>query len=141
MADEDVENIGGISVSIGASHSRLVSDLAEADRIIESWAQRKVNISIGAAFAGAQGQAPARAPTAAPLSFGAGSATRAQAQQGQTALQRAINAELAKTGETYNQVTGEIESTTKAVRSQKAVIVETQQVAAQPTALNIDTGS
>src|SRR5690242_9169895 len=108
MADE-AEDIGGISVSVGASHAGLPSDLAEADRILETWAKQRFTVQISA-----QVQAPAAAarpqPAAQPaaVAFGPGTRTQIQAQQSQTALQRAINAELAKTGEVYNAQTGEI---------------------------------
>lgn len=139
MADEDAELIGGIAVSIGASHSRLVSDLAEADRILEKWAQQKVTVAIGAQVGGVSGGGASRA-TSQPVSFGPGASTRAQAQQGQTSLDRAINEALAKTGERYNAITGEIEDATQATRRQRAAVVEVQQAAAKPIEFNIDTG-
>lgn len=61
MADE-AEDIGGISVSVGASHARLPADLAEADRIIEAWAKQPRLVSLGVAMpTQAQSTASARA--------------------------------------------------------------------------------
>jgi hypothetical protein len=142
---EDAELIGGISVTVGASHSKLVSDLAEADRLIEQWAKQKVNIQIGGQFTGVGG-APAQqqraTPVAAPsITVGAGARTKAQAAQAETNLQKAINAELAKTGESYNAITGEIESATGAIVAQRQVVASVQQQASQQTPLNIDTKS
>src|SRR5690242_12158252 len=97
MADEDAESIGGISVSIGASHARLPADLAEADRIIESWAKDRV-IQIRAQIVAPTGGGGGASSSPA-IRVGPSVATQVQAQQGQTALQRAIQSELAKTGE------------------------------------------
>lgn len=136
MADEDVELVGGIAVSVGASHRQLVTDLQAADRILEAWAQRSVKINIGAQVTTPQ---PVRQTPATPVSFGPGAATRAQAQQGQTALQRAINAELGKTGEMLDE-NGEIVSqTTSRIRGQKNAIIEVQQAAATQTPLALGT--
>ncbi len=40
MPDESSELVGGISVSIGATHAQLVSDLARADQLLEQFEKR-----------------------------------------------------------------------------------------------------
>lgn len=142
MADQDAEMVGGISVQIGASHARLPSDLAAADRIIEAWAKdRYVTIRAQVVMpAQAQVQAAARqqaTPTQGVV-FGAKAAAASQSLAAQPAFIKAVNAELAKSGQSWNATTNEIESATKATRSQKTAIVEVQQAAAAPTAVNID---
>jgi hypothetical protein len=141
MADEEAENIGGISVSIGASHARLPDDLAAAERVFDAWLSEMSSktIQIRANLAATTAQA-ARA-TSAPVVFGPKATAAAQAASTQPAFVRAINAELAKTGQTWDATTNEITSATKATREQKAAIIEVQQQAAQSTPLNVDTGA
>lgn len=137
MADESAELVGGISVSVGASHQKLISDLEQANRILDQWERQVRNVPVGAQFvAPAATQRQQQAPT---VRFGATATTQAQAGQAQTALQRAINAELAKTGELYDSQTGEIVSQTRAVRQQRQVVTELQQQASKSVDLNFDT--
>ncbi len=144
MAEDDAELIGGIAVSIGANHSRLVTELAEADRLLEKWAQQKFTIQIGAQFTGGQGQAAGRAPAQqgpAPIRYGAAATTGVQAQQGQSSLLRSINEALAKTGERLDDNGDVVSATTAKIRAQKQAVVEVQQAASTSTDLNVDTGS
>jgi hypothetical protein len=142
---EDSENIGGISVSVGASHAQLQADLAEANRILDQWAKQVVNVRVGAQVQQQTQQQLARATPPPPVSVGPSTATRVQAAQAQTALQRSINAELAKTGEKYNAQTGEIEKATAATQRQRTVVSQSvaqiSQVSEQvkPISLEVDT--
>lgn len=159
----DAEDIGGISVSIGASHAKLVSDLAEANRLLEQWSKQTFNTKVGATFGGPQQgggpQAPAAArqqaaPRPAPPprqtaydAPGGGYSVRKPGASGldtggyQAAhIVEQLRDAAAKTGQVYNAQTGQIEDATRAVRGQREAIVDVQQTAAQSTAVNIDFG-
>lgn len=144
MADEDAELIGGISVSVGASHSRLATDLAEANRILDAWAKQAFTVQIRAQVQVPTGQAAAAARQATPaapfVGSSAGSAVRAAREQGiNPGYQKAINDALAKEGKSYNAMTGDIEEATTALGRQRTVVAQVQQQAAEPTKLNVDT--
>lgn len=141
---EDAEDIGGISVSVGAEHRRLVSDLQEADRLLESWARQHFTVQLSAQVQQPQAAQRAQPQRAAaqqpdPVSFGPGASTRAQGQQSQTALQRTINAELAKTGERFNEQTGEIEKITEAYQRQRTAVAAVATEASKPISLDFNT--
>ena len=137
MAEES-ELVGGISVSLGASDAKLAGDLAAANRIVEEqWvnktfnAQLRVGLAGGTGAPGGGGRQAAPQPPSRPVFGAAAVQTQVAAQQGQTALQRRINEELAKTGEIYNTQTGEIERTTAALSTQRAAVVSTARVSRQ----------
>src|SRR6267378_8012295 len=66
MADEG-ELVGGISVALGASDAKLISDLAEAERLVQEWAKQAATVELRAVFAGGTtaGAAGGRGGTAA----------------------------------------------------------------------------
>lgn len=122
MADEDAESIGGISVSIGASHAQLVADLARADQLLEAWAKQRFTVTIGANVAMPAGGAGRARSVAEPIVFG--SAARGGA-----------------TGREWEALQKRIDGATGAVARHKNVVVAVQQVASKPTEINIETGS
>ncbi|HSB90393.1 MAG TPA: hypothetical protein VLD63_10260, partial [Anaerolineales bacterium] len=132
MADEAAESVGGISVSASIDDSKVDAELNALLNHLRSVAERA---QIGIPVSVQQGAAPtttARPPAqqAAPrMVFGPGAGTAAQAAQSQTALQRAIAVELAKTGERYDETTGRIEKLGRAARAQQQSVA---QIAAVP---------
>lgn len=61
MPSGESEDIGGLSVSVGASNKQLAADLAEANRLLEKWAAQRYNVQVGATTpSGPSGSAPAR---------------------------------------------------------------------------------
>jgi hypothetical protein len=169
---EDSELIGGISVSLGANDSRLQADLAEAERLAQQWAKQHFEVTVGARFTGGTGgaaggggqdltslthaieqgfanlstRAPARQqPPARPV-FGQGAGTAAISQQGQSSLTAKINEELAKQGEVYNELTGEVEKVGQAHRAQRTALeASTRSIQtntqAEVAAPSVDTGA
>ncbi len=146
---EDSELIGGISVSLGASDSKLIGDLAEAERLVQQWAKQAATVQLRANFAGGAAGAPAggggadfsqltkaieqgfanfsiKAPTrpqqpTAPRVVAPGVASTAAAGAGSN-LNRLINEQLAKQGEVYDELTGEVQKVTDSHRAQRTAV-------------------
>jgi hypothetical protein len=147
MAD-DSELVGGISVSLGASDTKLIGDLAEAERLVQAWAKQVATVELRATFKGgtaaggpgggqdltqltraleqAIANASARLPArpqqpAAPRVVAPGVAATGAAGAG-SRLQQMVNEELAKTGEAYDELTGTIEKAADAHRAQRSAV-------------------
>src|SRR5262245_8451727 len=54
MAEES-ELVGGISVTLGASDTKLISDLDRAEALVQNWAKQQAEVVLRARFQGGTG--------------------------------------------------------------------------------------